>query len=243
MRTQSMVCVVVVELALSLVGTSAHGQEDGEWTFELTPLYLWIMGGETEVTHGGVSSKSDFGFSDIIDDVEFAITVHFEATNGEWSLFTDLSYTELGRSEGGLKVDVDMFIGELGAGVQVSEEWQVIFGGRWFDLDIDLKDSADPTMTASGGVDWVDPFVGVRTTTQIGEKWWLTWRADIGGFSVGSDVAWNMLLSFDYVISNAVKLRFAARVLDFEYDTGTGDSRTEFDATFYGPLLGVTILF
>lgn len=242
MRTQSVMCVIAVALALSFVGTSAHGQ-DGEWSYELTPMYLWAMSGETEVTVDGISSSSDFGFSDIMDDVEFAFTVHFEATNGEWSIFGDLSYTELGRSAGPLDVDIEQIIAEVGAGVQVAEQWELIFGGRWFDLDIGLTATGDPTMTASGGIDWIDPFIGVRTTTQIADKWWFTGRADIGGFSIGSDFSWNVIVSFDYRISDAVELRLAARILDIQYDTGTGAGLAELDATFYGPVLGITIHF
>ena len=80
MRTQSMVCAVVVALALSLVGTSAHGQ-DGDWTYELTPMYLWAIFGDGDVVARGVSSDVDFGFSYVVDDLEFAFifsepTVH-----------------------------------------------------------------------------------------------------------------------------------------------------------------------
>jgi len=42
----------------------------------------------------------------------------------------------------------------------------------------------------SGSKDWVDPFVGVRGCFHFNERFYLVGKADVGGFGVSSDLAW-----------------------------------------------------
>jgi hypothetical protein len=37
--------------------------------------------------------------------------------------------------------------------------------------------------------DWIDPYVGVRGRYNLSAKYYLTGRADIGGFTVGSQIS------------------------------------------------------
>ena len=56
------------------------------------------------------------------------------------------------------------------------------------DIATELKKDLDTT--ASLAEDWWDPYVGVRARLNLTKAFYLTAKADIGGFGVGSDLTW-----------------------------------------------------
>ena len=56
---------------------------------------------------------------------------------------------------------------------------------------------------SSAGKSWIDPFVGVHFMAPLAERWWFGARGDVGGFGVGSDLAWQAYADIGF---NASKL-------------------------------------
>jgi hypothetical protein len=116
-----------------------------------------------------------------------------------------------------ISVDYEQVTVEFGGAYQVwsgrnpvltgSTALDLLAGGRYWHQDTDISadvaanvnigglDISGNRVTArSGAVDWVDPFVGARLRNQIAPGQELMVRADVGGFGVGSDASWQVLV-------------------------------------------------
>ena len=68
-------------------------------------------------------------------------------------------------------------------------------------------------------------------------------RGDIGGFDIGSgsDLTWNVLGGFGYSLSERTTLWLGYRILDVDYDDGSGSDLFEYDIDMSGPIAGLAI--
>ncbi|MBW1804737.1 MAG: hypothetical protein JRJ85_28935 [Deltaproteobacteria bacterium] len=132
--------------------------------------------------------------------------------------------------------------------------WSIepIAGLRYCDLKerIDISKAAGPVLAAMGrtieGSQWyVEPFVGGRLTVKLTENLAFALRGDVGGFGIAeaSHLTWNLIAGFDYKPWESVSLKFGYRILDVNWDIGSGGDETGLDARLHGPALGVTFYF
>lgn len=91
----------------------------------------------------------------------------------------------------------------------------------------------------SGSEDWIDPIVGARLKYDVSEKLALSLRGDVGGFGVGSDLAWNATALADYRLNECWKLFGGYRVLDIDYSNG----ERGMNARMAGPIIGAQYKF
>jgi hypothetical protein len=104
------------------------------------------------------------------------------------------------------------------------------------ELDLDGGPSVDESET------WVDPLVGLRADLDLTERLALFGEAEVGGFGVGSDLAWNAQLFLTYrtaVFGVATDLALGYRALQQDYDHGD----FKYDVTTYGPIIGAAFHF
>ena len=73
--------------------------------------------------------------------------------------------------------------------------------------------------------------------------WAISVRSDIGGFGVGSDFTWNLVLLAGYRTSGGGQLLFGYRILDVDREKGSGADFFKFDVTYSGPMLGYSFNF
>lgn len=76
---------------------------------------------------------------------------------------------------------------------------------------------------ASATQDWLDPIIGVRAQWNIDERWYLACKSDIGGFSVGSDLAWTLQATVGYNITERFSAELGYRYLHTDYSEGSFD--------------------
>ena len=107
------------------------GQADTPWQFSVTP-YVWglSVGGDTAL--GPVSSDLDVPFSDILEELNFAVMGHLEARRDRWALFGDVMYSKLSADAGFGPVGVGPF--QIGA----NTVGPFPVGPFEFDVDIDM---------------------------------------------------------------------------------------------------------
>ena len=96
-------------------------------------------------------------------------------------------------------------------------------------------DRADP----EGDRQWVDPYVGVRGRLNLTDAVYAAGRADIGGFGVGSDVAWQLFGGVGVQMTERVDLEAGWRHLAFDYDKDD----VRLDLALSGFVASVTIAF
>ncbi|MDB6133692.1 MAG: hypothetical protein JWM59_1935 [Verrucomicrobiales bacterium] len=91
----------------------------------------------------------------------------------------------------------------------------------------------------SGSEDWIDPIIGVRARYNFTSRFYAAARADIGGFGVGSDLAWQAYAGLGWQCGRKVTFELGYRCLEMDYTSGgfTYDTMTS------GVFTGVGITF
>lgn len=234
-------------LAVALLWAAQAPAQAGEVTHHFTP-YVWGAGLSGVVGAGGVTADVDASFSDILSNLEAGIMADYRAHWDDWLFIADAMYVDLGGEGSGpgelvrVRVDVEQTVAAFQVGRKLAPGVAVIAGVRYVDISSEAR-SAGPlggTFVFRAGDDWVDPLVGVIASTALGKNASAAVRADVGGFGVGSDLAWQVVGSFSYRVSPHVALVAAYRHLDLDYDSGSGSNRFRFDAAMSGPALGAT---
>jgi opacity protein-like surface antigen len=231
------------------------------WEFTVTP-YFWGAGMDGDATIKGVESSVDLSFGDILEDLDFGAMAHLEARNGKWGFFLDPSYVKL-ATDGDVgpfnaDVETEMILLEFGVLYRLIERpigaerdrtfsLDLLGGARYADLEgeIDVEGPLGINPSFDGNKDWIDPIVGGIIQVGLTENLAFRVRGDIGGFDIGSgsDFAWNVVAGVGYTLSERTTLWLGYRILDVDYDDGSGSDLFEYDISMSGPIAGLSIRF
>jgi hypothetical protein len=207
-------------------------------------IYLFGAGidGRSEV--GPFAARIDQSFTDILENLDVGTMGSYRATNGQWTHTIDAMYTALSaeqtRASGiRIKADIDQLIASYDLGYRLAERLEVLAGLRYNSIEADLVATAPASISrARGNKGWVDPYVGLSSTIPFNDTFALTLRADIGGFDVGSTFAWQAVVRFDWNFTKSFFGSFGYRILDTNYEDGSGENFFKYDLTTSGPGLG-----
>lgn len=245
------IAAVCLAACLLMIATpSAHAEEQAEaaknWEFNLTPMYIWFVDLSGTMGVKNMNNPVDVPFSTLFDNLELILTGHFEALHrSHWGLILDLSYIEIGSTIPApqiQKVDFTTVIAEVDGFYRFDMGYQsidIIAGFRYNKLEPEITFTAGlPLSFLKTTEDWVDPLIGGRYLRELNDQWTLILRADIGGFGVGSDFAWNVSGLVDYRPWKHVSIIGGYRALDYDYEDSSS-TITKYDVTLAGPLLGL----
>lgn len=204
-------------LGISLAAFSANTH--AEWNYQLTP-YLWAsnMEGTTAVAGTEIDFSADFG--DLVSFVDAGFAANFTAKADTWGYFIDGNFVKLSVDElgplGGVGVKVNQKIIEAGIIYSLSDQLDIIAGGRYQKIDEDLSLPILPTL--NGGDSWTDGFMGLIWQPVNTDKWTLKLRGDIGAGD--SDSVWQASIGGGYRFNKTWSILVAYRYLstDFESD-------------------------
>ena len=85
--------------------------------------------------------------------------------------------------------------------------------------------------------------IGARVAGNLTKKLSAFVSGDIGGFGVGSDVAWSVSTGIDYRLLRKLSLQLGYKVLDVDYATGSGPTLFEYDIRYTGPIVAFAFHF
>jgi hypothetical protein len=229
---------------------TAQQAESGKngWEFLLVP-YLMVpdMKGTAGVRNLP-DVEVDASAKDIFRNLKFGAMLYTEAYNENWALTSDLIYMKLGK---GVRTGVLITDGKLTA-KQLAWEIGVLrkvfscvelgVGGRYNSMEagVDLTTNSlegPVNRSREKSVNWFDPIVITRIKGSPTDKLILQLRADIGGFGVGSDLAWQGQAYADYRFCNLFQLGLGYRILSVDYEKGTGEDRFLYDVKTSGPVI------
>jgi len=92
--------------------------------------------------------------------------------------------------------------------------------------------------------DWVDPTIGGRIFFNVSNRLMAGLRADMGGFGLGSNFAFNLQPGIGYQFSDVFSLMLQYRYLYADFDNDKeGVDFFAIDASTQGPLLGLVFRF
>jgi len=219
---------------------------DDEWHFMVAPLFFWGQSTDGTTEIGPVTTPLSLNFKDdVLENLSAVFTIHFEAQKGDWTIFTEYQYVDLDPSVAtpiGSTADIDFTnqLGEIGVTYKVAtlgiNDIQVLGGARYTRQDTDVKLNPGPQLV-DVTEHWWDGFIGLRVFTHISENWTFLGRGDIG--TGGSDFVWNLVAMFDYQFKDWGSVFFGYRMLDYDYESGSGMDRYAFDAFQQGPVGGL----
>ena len=228
----------------------AQDQSDNGWDIVLAP-YLWGTSIDGTSAIGALPPLDiDASFSDILSNLNFAMSVHTEFKRGPWVFVIDPTYIALEIDVEPIlplpedrvgKIDIDLWVVEAWAGYQFHENWEVLGGARYQSQDISLSGLPNPPFPVSleTSADWTNWFGGVRFNKELSEKWSMRWRGDVV-IAGDSDSSWNTSIIFNrhFGKNKALNLGYRYWVDDFN-DAGS----YVWDVTETGPVVGFTWVF
>jgi hypothetical protein len=258
-KTARLAMVLGAGLLVAATASVAQAQDEDPtaWHITFTP-YLWAAGLYGDVTVHGVDAHLDASFVDILDHTDTLVGLqgHLEAARGPLGVYGDFFYVKTKVEDAGipgLDVTTKMWFAEFGAQYRVFDTriervpgltLDVYAGGRYANLELDVDRPVGPSLNQQ--VDWIDPLVGARVGVHFSEHVFLLVSGDIGGFGVGSDLAWSLMGLLGYKWEGA-GLEWAIlagyKALSEDYTTGSGPTRFRWDVTMHGPILGFSIRF
>lgn len=189
--------------------------------------------------------------------------------SGSFARSHEFSRHVSGRLGAAISADYQQWIVEFG-GMYETNRWRMgpgpgeadtrldlLAGGRYWHQELDVDVALDGTLNVdglivsgskalakSGGIDWVDPFIGARLTHQINPLESFVVRGDIGGFGAGSRLTWQAIATYNFYLGTHAAIDFDGylgwKALSVDYVQGDGVDRYEFDVLQQGPVVGIT---
>ncbi len=226
---------------------------DGQWHFGVTP-YMWFTGIKGDVSVKGLSRVPvDASFSDLWDDLDFALAGRFEGRKDRFGFGLDFTYNNLGVP---VASDAPM-VGRLNLEADVRQLftegfgfYRVASGGRQdnpahLDVLVGARYTGTKTRLSAKGpegteydgdsrnLQWVDALVGVKFRAPLGSRVALLGRADVAGF--GSELTWNLEGDLAVRVSEHWALGAGWRHIDIDYDKSEGGDGKVVDLAYDGP--------
>ncbi|MGD8984109.1 MAG: hypothetical protein PVH99_10505 [Desulfobacteraceae bacterium] len=259
MKTGKRVIVVsfVVFALLCPLAYAEEGEPAKNWEWDLTPLYLWGVNMNGELTVANQTVPLVLDFDQIFDRLEAVFSLHFEGSyKKKWGFLFDIMHTNIADSatlpgpfSTAINVDFENTLVELGAIYRFYEKGRHIFeglgGARFTNMDTEVTITSPIPILPSrleSNQEWWDPIVGLRYKWQISEKWKLTFRGDIGiGFGAGdtSDSTWNLIGLILFHPWKHVGFLGGYRALNQDYESGSGIQQFKYDMLMHGPVIAV----
>lgn len=87
--------------------------------------------------------------------------------------------------------------------------------------------------------DWWDPYIGVRGRYNLNSTFYLTAKADIGGFGIGSDLTWQAEAALGIAVTKNVFGEIGYRAIGVDYD----QDGFQMDTVTHGFQLGLGLMF
>ncbi|MHC4211934.1 MAG: outer membrane beta-barrel protein [Planctomycetota bacterium] len=272
MRKEAVVLRTLAMIVVMSVCTLAYSREEpsgnDKLDIQFTP-YLWIADLDGDAMLKGRTGPVDASFGDIWNSLDFALMGRVEAWKDRWGLIFDGLYLDLGADfktpQASVSTDIDFkqTMLDLGIGYRFIEtplgqghgqklSFDLLAGGRYASLEaeVDIVTNGPLSGIVSGrnyrqNEEWIEPFVGGRIRLDLNDKLDLGVRADIGGFGLcsGSQLTWNLVAGIGYQLTRNLNLKAGYRILDIDYERGSGSKKFGLDAQLKGPVLGLTLTF
>jgi len=245
---------IVLVLALCLAVTSQSSAQDtsvtkNKWHYLLQPYAMFpnMKGtvGMSNLPNVDVNADVD----DIFSNLQFGAMLYFEAHNDKWAISSDILYMDLEQDVEGKrgiltgKLEAKQFAWEI-SGLRKIRPWLELGAGfRINSLKSGLELNVDSTILGGGQKSssitetWVDPIIVGRVKIPAGKKWLFQLRGDIGGFGIGSDLAWQLQADVSYRFSKLFDLDLGYRSIYMDYEKGSGQDRFLYDMNIFGPVL------
>jgi hypothetical protein len=246
--------VVVKGRTLDVAVDPAQLIDHLDWS-DIVPAWM----SHIEARRGPLSLFNDVVWTDVSGSGGFKRTFNGKLVSATFGANIDVNY-QLAIVEAGSAYTI---WSQGRRGSPGSTAFDVLAGARWWHQEVDVSADLTTTLTVSGlngltisgnraiaksgGIDWVDPFVGARVQHQLAVGQAIEIRGDVGGFGAGSQFSWQAIATYNRPLGmiHGIPLDgyLGFRALSADFTQGSGQSRFEWDNVIYGPVIGATMRF
>jgi hypothetical protein len=222
--------VTAMVLLLAGFASTAAAETSDKWETHLD-VYLWgaSIGGRT-----ADGSDLDVSFDDLLKNLQMGFMGTVGVRKGKLAMLADLIYLDVSESKSNSgeflgqpieekgKLELTGWVSTFGAGYSLINDGRnsldILLAARYLNLDSTFTFKVDDESRKFdlGGVFW-DGVVALNGKTQLGEKWYLAYYADLGAGD--SDFTWQTRLGFGYNLKKHA-LFFGYRYLDWDFKSG-----------------------
>jgi len=243
-------------LTLLFTGFAAKAQNLGAdepstrvWSFLIEPYMMFPNMNGTIGLGNLPDAEVDASPGDIFSNLKMGIMANFEASNVKWTIGSDLIYMSLGQdvNPGILIESGEIRAKQLGwelYGLYRLNPWLSMgLGGMVNSINSELKikrkeiGGETTLLAASKTQTWFDPMIVARIKSQPEQKFAYQLRGEIGGFGIGSDLAWQIQAYAGYRFSPLFEMTGGYRIISLDYENGRGTDRFMYDVDTSGPVI------
>lgn len=219
----------------------SYAKDTSKWKY-LGDVYMMFPNMKGETTVASLPEVIvDAPASNILGHLQMGAMMYLEASDNNWAISSDLLYMKLGQDliPGKLVVSGNATMKEFAwevAGLKRFTPW--LEGGlacRMVSLYAGLDITTINSSSANSAVKtWFDPVFVARSNYIFKDKWLAQFRADCGGFGIGSDFTWQLQIAAGYRFSKLFQTTIGYRYIGINYDKGEGKDRFMYDVDTYG---------
>lgn len=227
------------------------------WAVTVSP-YLWMPSLRGNGALNGQTGRFKAPFHKMVKDLDFMAMGNITVTHGRYGAFLDGQYLDLAKHltfsapVGGGEASVRATQLSLGGFYTVYEralggetlfgtprEWVLAptSGVHWTRLRARARVdgmSADHTNT------WAVPFIGVRSSYDLSERWNLSTQWDVGAWGRQYNLQGQSYLGYRLgILGQEAMLRIGGRVLHQDYQSGD----FHWNVSQFGPVVGISVKF
>jgi len=237
-------------VVLSILSSLNISRAQSDWNYN-AGVYGWFAGMTGDVGIANQQQQFDVTLSELLKNLTFTAGLHFEAQNPKVVLIFDGFYF-------GVKKDVDQitlrnglvypanaditfdeWLIEGSVGYRINSEFDILVATRVFGINTDLESNDD--IIASANKTWVAVYLGGRYSKEFSEKWYGSLRADAGYGADGFVYFTNAAVGYRF--SKLFSIALAYRILNMDYESGSGVDYFLYEATASGFGLGFVFSF
>jgi len=223
--------------------------ENNKWTFLIEP-YMMFPNMRGTVGMGDLPEATmDASSNDILGQLKIGGMLNLEASTEKWTIGSDLLYMNLAK---GVEARNLISNGEITAKQLGWEVFGLYRAKPWLELGLggllnSINSGADLNVKAIGGgtisksksltKTWLDPMLITRISSKLGKMFIYQFRGEIGGFGIGSDLAWQIQAYAGYRFSKLFQITGGYRIISLDYESGSGENRFMYDVNTSGPVL------
>ena len=235
---------------LELTAQNIETDEPAEgWSFLAEPYLMFPNMNGAIGMRNLPDATVDVSSSDIFSNLKMGFMLNLEASTNRWVVGSDLLYMHLGQNvEPGVliesgEVNAKQLGWELYGLYRITPWLEFGFGGLVNSINTELKISRKELgggtvpVRASRTETWLDPMLIGRIRNRTGQKFLYQLRAEIGGFGIGSDLAWAIQAYAGYRFSDLFQLTGGYRIISLDFETGGGSDRFMYDVDTSGPVI------
>jgi hypothetical protein len=195
--------------------------------------------------------------SDVFSHLKIGGMLYAEVHNDKLAYTSDLFYANLSEDASGKNgiisgsASLKQFLWELEGLYRLNPWLEAGVGARINNITAGLNINYNPPLggasksgSESKSNTWVDPLVVVRLKTVVENKWLFQLRADMGGFGIGSQFAWQLQPDIFYRASKLMQFGIGYRIISMNYNNNkSGSDYFLYDMEEYGPQIRIGFNF